>query len=721
MSSLAFAYFWCTVQVTVLTIASLIVMGILIRRQPEVAATTAAWAACISLVLTVLVPVRSPEWLSLAKPNTTMFTHGDRSSVGTNQFAESSLDQQNAPATLKIPFELQSLTNPAAELRHSFASLGRVGGLVLAIGLSLGTLVCFARLILGLLLLRSLLRRAEPIHDEELRRLATTMLQIAGYSRDISFAQSAEISCAAVAGFLRPTILLSRQWPCWTHDELRAVLAHELAHLCRRDTCWRLAASTCSSIHFYNPLLKWLSERMVLAQELAADKLAINMTGGVRLYLRSLALLAMRHDTGLCVQPHLTLTPVFSGHLMRRIEMLRAMDCKQNRSPGRWLPAFLSVSFVMFGMTTTLLRCLAQTGAVERSNAASDADTHDTTDTNALSSRGSAPVFFTREKLLASHPVLSETGGGHVNISALKQSLFWPCVEATILEGLKRHELTRSWDLNTLDSISYDIAISTLKNQVQVEDQKHDQIVLGSTRAFVRTNREFDWKTAIQNWSPQSLASTRSGEEYLEVAFPSLGPLPLRLRPVSRRELACWIGVPVTRTGGVDADRWYLKSETRSQRKWSDEWNAVSGGVFAIAFVPPKSLSQTSLEKSPGAEQFKTICDGIDFVSFGIDFSPDWKTSAVKLRLRCKDSVEHQKVLDAGQQLQVLFKAEAMKLPTTPEYAVFKRVICDAVENVKIRAIPGNPNVIECNLLLEISQELISALNGKPDSRILTQ
>jgi beta-lactamase regulating signal transducer with metallopeptidase domain len=57
--------------------------------------------------------------------------------------------------------------------------------------------------------------------------------------------------------------------------ELAMVLGHELAHIRRSDLLWNLAAAVVRAVFFFNPLV-WLSQRRLnLAQEVAADELAI--------------------------------------------------------------------------------------------------------------------------------------------------------------------------------------------------------------------------------------------------------------------------------------------------------------------------------------------------------------------------------------------------------------------------------------------------------------
>ena len=72
-------------------------------------------------------------------------------------------------------------------------------------------------------------------------------------------------------GVLRPLILLPHDAACWPHARLQAVLAHERAHLRRRDCLTQLMAEIVCAFYWPN-LLLWLAARNLRQQaEIAAD------------------------------------------------------------------------------------------------------------------------------------------------------------------------------------------------------------------------------------------------------------------------------------------------------------------------------------------------------------------------------------------------------------------------------------------------------------------
>ena len=163
----------------------------------------------------------------------------------------------------------------------------------------------------------------------------------------------------AAAGWLRPVVLLPADWREWDETELRAALAHELAHVRRSDFLLGLLARLGLALHFYHPLLYWLAGRLRLQQELAADGLAAPLAGGRDAYLRGLARLALRlSDRRPAGWPA---NPLFSrGMLMRRIRMLKTKEGCFVGKASRWGRALVAVLLAGAIVGVAALRCPAQ-------------------------------------------------------------------------------------------------------------------------------------------------------------------------------------------------------------------------------------------------------------------------------------------------------------------------------------------------------------------------
>jgi beta-lactamase regulating signal transducer with metallopeptidase domain len=104
---------------------------------------------------------------------------------------------------------------------------------------------------------------------------------------------SQEIAEAMAVGLIRPLVLIPAVWATeMPVGMLEAVIAHELAHLRRRDLWVNLLQRIVETLLFYHPAVWWLSHRLRIERELCADELAIAATGKRLEYARTLEQIA---------------------------------------------------------------------------------------------------------------------------------------------------------------------------------------------------------------------------------------------------------------------------------------------------------------------------------------------------------------------------------------------------------------------------------------------
>ena len=72
-------------------------------------------------------------------------------------------------------------------------------------------------------------------------------------------------------------------------DVLRAVIAHELAHIRRHDYLVNLFQVVAETLLFYHPGVWWVSRRMRVERENCCDDLAVDLCGNPVIYARALA------------------------------------------------------------------------------------------------------------------------------------------------------------------------------------------------------------------------------------------------------------------------------------------------------------------------------------------------------------------------------------------------------------------------------------------------
>jgi hypothetical protein len=98
----------------------------------------------------------------------------------------------------------------------------------------------------------------------------------AGITQRIRLAESNAVAAPSVWGIFRPTIILPREIASsLTAEQLRWVLAHELAHIQRRDLLVVVVQRFATILHFFNPAI-WIANRVIhQLREYACDDRAL--------------------------------------------------------------------------------------------------------------------------------------------------------------------------------------------------------------------------------------------------------------------------------------------------------------------------------------------------------------------------------------------------------------------------------------------------------------
>jgi beta-lactamase regulating signal transducer with metallopeptidase domain len=96
--------------------------------------------------------------------------------------------------------------------------------------------------------------------------------------------QSPAVAVPVTLGVLSPRIVLPAAWPTWPEAKLQAVLAHEAAHVRRRDPLIALAARVNRCVFWFHPLAWWLERKLAATAEQACDEAAVAAVGQTRAY-----------------------------------------------------------------------------------------------------------------------------------------------------------------------------------------------------------------------------------------------------------------------------------------------------------------------------------------------------------------------------------------------------------------------------------------------------
>lgn len=152
-----------------------------------------------------------------------------------------------------------------------------------------------------------------------------------GVHRPVRVLCSAAVEIPMVVGWLRPVVLI----PAGTLmglpiQQIECILAHELAHVWRRDYLVNLLQIIAETLLFYHPAVWWVSRQIRIERENCCDDIAVELSGNKLAYVRALVdLEELRHTS-----PRLALG-AGDGSLVKRVKRLvggPAMNTNSSRS-----------------------------------------------------------------------------------------------------------------------------------------------------------------------------------------------------------------------------------------------------------------------------------------------------------------------------------------------------------------------------------------------------
>lgn len=205
--------------------------------------------------------------------------------------------------------------------------------LVVLAGWLAGVLLMLVRLATAWLRLERMLARVEPLHHDALAIDAQALaIQARIDSPRLTVLDELTSPIAALGG----RIVLPR----WALDlldreQLRAMLAHETAHLARRDPAWKLALALRGALLWFLPLSALARRRLDEVAELSCDAWAARHLGDGRALAECLAECAERRAGGIDIE----LAPAMAHRdspLLQRIDhLIEGLPMNMTISPAR--------------------------------------------------------------------------------------------------------------------------------------------------------------------------------------------------------------------------------------------------------------------------------------------------------------------------------------------------------------------------------------------------
>jgi bla regulator protein BlaR1 len=167
----------------------------------------------------------------------------------------------------------------------------------------------------------------------------------------VAILESPHIKSPCLLGFLRPRLLLPTGLrDRFSREELRLVFLHELAHLQRRDIAFNWLLEIVASIHWFNPLVWMVCDRMRADREEACDAFALARADVRERRAYGRALLKLIENFG---EARVAGVPGVAGLLSGEDQLERRMHFILGFQPGRrtWvvgLCTLLTLAFIGF-------------------------------------------------------------------------------------------------------------------------------------------------------------------------------------------------------------------------------------------------------------------------------------------------------------------------------------------------------------------------------------
>ncbi|RAK67120.1 M56 family metallopeptidase [Hymenobacter edaphi] len=168
----------------------------------------------------------------------------------------------------------------------------------------------------------------------------------AGLDKPVQLLESSLVRVPVVVGHLKPLILLPMGAVAGLAPaQLEAILAHELAHVVRRDYLINLLQSVAEILLFYHPAVWFLTATLRSERENCCDDVAASLCGDPLVLARALAALA---ELGLerTAAPRLSMAATGpKGSLLGRVRRL-----VQGRTAPTFTEGFMAACVVMVGL-----------------------------------------------------------------------------------------------------------------------------------------------------------------------------------------------------------------------------------------------------------------------------------------------------------------------------------------------------------------------------------
>jgi beta-lactamase regulating signal transducer with metallopeptidase domain len=184
---------------------------------------------------------------------------------------------------------------------------------------SAGAFLAFARLFVSLASVKRLIASSVSPAPDQLRSLVNQLAARLKLSGSVRLVVSKQVTAPVVVGWRKPVVILpSSSLAGLSPQQEEAILAHELAHIRRRDYLVNVIQGVLEAMLFYHPAIWWVSRQIRREREHCCDDSVLGVSGSPVVYAKALTLL---EEHRAMAKPELSLG-AYGGDLSVRINRL---------------------------------------------------------------------------------------------------------------------------------------------------------------------------------------------------------------------------------------------------------------------------------------------------------------------------------------------------------------------------------------------------------------
>ena len=281
----------------------------------------------------------------------------------------------------------------------------------------LGCCYSMVRILRHLLMAKRMVANSIPLVDQKLINRLRVLCAHLKMSKAPTLTVTTELKSPVLVGGLRPTVLIPESiLESCESDELGLIVAHELAHVKRRDLWWNWIPVLVRMFFFFHPLV-WLTQsRYALDQEIACDCMALDLTNA---QFKNYGNVLVKVSTGASPRQAPTLASIGVASSFKTLKS-RILEMDQFSRQQNSAAPLLSIAVLVFGLCFAApFNVVAQQ---EDSDSASVKETATATVTNSVGvSQGTSSSPVAKASQNESSVATTQSGStGSVSISVNK-------------------------------------------------------------------------------------------------------------------------------------------------------------------------------------------------------------------------------------------------------------------------------------------------------------